>query len=169
MSELGQMLQTLKQPEYFHVLLNPMPVYGLACGLLGLIVALILKSRPAQIVALVLVFCACASVWPVVRTGHRGYDRVYSMSNGDGQRWLEVHADRAEEGEYVYYLAGALALATILIPWKFPRTAKPLLIVTLLCSLAALAAGVWISHAGGQVRHSEFRNGPPPKVEERRD
>ena len=96
MSELGQMLQTLKQPEYFHVLLNPMPVYGLACGLLGLIVALILKSRPAQIVALVLVFCACASVWPVVRTGHRGYDRVYSMSNGDGQRWLEVHADQGE-------------------------------------------------------------------------
>jgi len=42
----------LSSPEYLHVLLNPLPVYGLAMGLIGLIVAFFLKSRPAQIVAL---------------------------------------------------------------------------------------------------------------------
>lgn len=37
------------------------------------------------------------------------------------------------------------------------RQAQAALVATLLC---AVVAG-WISHAGGQVRHSEFRMGPP--------
>jgi len=155
------MLQSLKQPEYVHVLLNPMPVYGLACGVLGLVVALVMKSAQARLVAMVIIIVASASVWPVVRYGHRGYDRVYAMSNAEGQQWLDVHVDRAADGQYVFYAAGLVALATILIPGKFPRTAVPLVVATLAVALAALATGAWISHAGGQVRHSEFRNGPP--------
>jgi hypothetical protein len=165
MSELEQVLQTLKQPEYVHVLLNPMPVYGLSCGVLGLIIALLLKSRPAQLVGLIMVIVACASVWPVVRSGRRGYDRVYSMSNAAGQQWLDVHEDRAEGGQWVFFATGLVALATSLIPRKFPRTATVLVILTLMVSLVALGTGAWISHAGGQVRHAEFRNGPPPKIE----
>ena len=43
------LLRDLRQPEYIHVLLNPLPVYGLLIGLIGLVLALILKSRRAQI------------------------------------------------------------------------------------------------------------------------
>ncbi|MEA3092433.1 MAG: hypothetical protein QOJ04_3775, partial [Caballeronia sp.] len=32
-------LRDLRQPEYLHVLLNPIPVYGLAIALFGLIAA----------------------------------------------------------------------------------------------------------------------------------
>src|SRR5213082_456744 len=44
------LLRDFRQPEYIHVLLNPLPVYGLLVGLIGLVLALILKSRRAQIV-----------------------------------------------------------------------------------------------------------------------
>ena len=37
--------QHLGDPEYLHVLLNPLPVYGLAMGLLGLVIALVSRSR----------------------------------------------------------------------------------------------------------------------------
>ncbi len=47
---IDAILRDLRQPEYIHVLINPLPVYGLAMGLLGLIVAFFLRSRPAQIV-----------------------------------------------------------------------------------------------------------------------
>ena len=46
---IGTLLRDLRQPEYIHVLLNPLPVYGLLIGLIGLVLALILKSRRAQI------------------------------------------------------------------------------------------------------------------------
>ena len=48
-------LRGLRQPEYVHVLLNPLPVYGLLIAWIGLLIAFFSKSRRAQIVALVLV------------------------------------------------------------------------------------------------------------------
>ncbi len=37
-------------PDYLHVLLNPIPVYGLAMGIIALLVAFALRSRPARVV-----------------------------------------------------------------------------------------------------------------------
>ncbi len=34
------MIAHLSKPEFVHVLLNPLPVYGLAVGVLGLVIAL---------------------------------------------------------------------------------------------------------------------------------
>ena len=58
-------LRGLRQPEYVHVLLNPLPVYGLLISWIALIVALISKSRRALIVTLILVFISSISAWPV--------------------------------------------------------------------------------------------------------
>jgi hypothetical protein len=35
----------------------------------------------------------------------------------------------------------------------------------MLFALVSLGAGTYIAHAGGKIRHREFRNVPPPKTE----
>lgn len=169
MSELDLVLRHLKQPEYIHVLLNPLPVYATAMGVLSLILALLLRSEQARTVAFVIVIVACGSVWPVVRYGHGGYDRVYAMSNADAQQWLDVHERRAEQCQYVFYLTGLLAIAGLIAQRKFPKASYGLTVATLALAIVCLSLGGWISHAGGQVRHSEFREGPPPVPAERHD
>ena len=42
---IGALLRDLRQPEYIHVLLNPLPVYGLLVGWVGLIIALALDRK----------------------------------------------------------------------------------------------------------------------------
>jgi hypothetical protein len=162
MTEFNELLQQLRQPEYVHVLLNPIPVYAMVSGILALVVALILRSRPAQITAFIVVIFAALSVWPVGEFGERAYDRVYSMSNKDAQQWLDVHAHRADIGERVFYVTAAVALVALVAPRFRQRTQLPLALATLVLALASLGVGAWISHAGGKIRHSEFRNGPPP-------
>jgi hypothetical protein len=166
MSELQQILQHLRQPEYVHVLLNPLPVYMTAAGVLALALALCLRSRPAQVVGLVVVLLGCAAVWPVIEYGEAGYDRVLAMSNADAQAWLKAHMHRAERFAPLFYVTAVLAAAAIGLPWKFPKTATPLALATLVFAAGALGVGGWISHAGGQVRHSEFRGEPPVPVKE---
>lgn len=160
------MLQTfirdLQQPEYIHVLINPLPVYGLAIGFIGLIVALFLRSRRAQVTALVLIFITAASAWPVVHYGEEAYDRVLSMADNDGQAWLEEHEQRAEKFEYLFYALALLAAAAVLLPRKWQVTATPLIIATLILAAVSLGAGGYIAHAGGKIRHREFRNERPP-------
>ena len=145
------------RPEYLHVLTNPAPIYALGTAVLLLVAALVLRGRPAQVLALGLIFLSAASAWPTYIVGERAYQQVYLIADNDGQQWLDKHKRRAEKLIYVFYALAAVALSAAIIPIKAPRTAVPLALLTLLIALAALGAGGWIAKAGGQVRHPEFR------------
>ena len=82
---IDSIFRGLRQPEYVHVLLNPLPVYGLLISWIGLVIAVVLKSRRAQVVTLLLVFVSSLSAWPVYEFGEQAYDRVLSMADNDGE------------------------------------------------------------------------------------
>jgi hypothetical protein len=158
------LLRDLRQPEYIHVLLNPLPVYGLLVGLIGLVLALILKSRRAQIATLTLVMISSASAWPVYEFGQQGYDRVLSMTDEAGEAWLDEHSHRAENLIWVFYALAAVSAAAIAAPIKWPKSSMPLAVAVVLLGAVTLGSGTYIAYAGGRVRHREFRNEtPPPK------
>ena len=157
-------LRDLQQPEYLHALLNPLPVYGLAVALFGLIAAMYLGSRGGQITALVLIFATAISAWPVAQYGDAAEDRVAAMADEAGQAWLKAHAHRADELIYAFYALALVSVAAIFAPKKWPKCARPLAIATLLLALVSLGAGGYIAYAGAKIRHREFRNTPPPKT-----
>src|SRR6266567_706143 len=159
---IDAILRDLRQPEYIHVLINPLPIYGLAMGLLGLIVAFFLRSRRAQIATLIVVLVSAASAWPVYEFGEQAYDRVLSMADEPGRAWLDEHQDRAEDLIWFFYGLAGLSAAALVAPRKWPRSATPLLIATILLAAATLGIGGYIAYAGGKIRHREFRNVPPP-------
>jgi glucan phosphoethanolaminetransferase (alkaline phosphatase superfamily) len=160
------LLRDLEQPEYVHTLLNPLPVYGLAVALFGFIAALYLRSLGGRRVGLILIFATAMSAWPVVHYGSAAYDRVLSLSDQAGEAWLAAHAHRADYVA-IYYLLALVAVLTLFLPLKWPRTSWPLVWLTLVLAFAALACGSYIAYAGGKVRHREFRNtSPPPKPAE---
>jgi hypothetical protein len=119
--ELHLHLQHLRQPEYVHVLLNPLPVYALSMGALASGVALLMRSRQAQVDALIVVIVGSASAYPVLRYGQRGYDRVDAMSNSDAQEWLDIHMQRAERFVYAFYLTALIAAVALVALWRFPK------------------------------------------------
>src|SRR2546421_1293693 len=155
-------LRDLRQPEYIHVLINPLPIYGLAMGLLGLIVAFFLKSRRAQIATLIVVLVSAASAFPVYEFGEQAYDRVLSMADEPGRAWLDEHQDRAEDLIWFFYGLSVLSAVALVAPRKWPRSATPLVIAVILLSAVTLGLGGYIAYAGGKIRHREFRNVPPP-------
>jgi len=161
---MNDFLQTLKQPEYIHVLLNPLPVYATAMGVIGLILGLLLRSRAAQGVGLTIILIGCLSIWPVMEYGDRAADRVKSMSNADGEKWLHEHDKRADVAPWVFYPTGAIAVIAMIVLWKFPKAARWLTLLSLLGALTSIGVGGWISQAGGKIRHTEFQHDPPPAV-----
>jgi hypothetical protein len=156
------LLRDLRQPEYIHVLLNPLPIYGLLVAWIGLVVALVSRSRRAQIATLILLFICSISAWPVYEFGQQGYDRVLSMADEDGQAWLDTHEDRAEDLIWIFYGLAALSAIAIAAPIKWPKTSVSLVVAVLLLGGVTLGTGSYIAYAGGRVRHREFRNEPPP-------
>jgi hypothetical protein len=159
---IDTLLRDWRQPEYVHVLLNPLPIYGLASGWIGLIIALFLRSRHAQVATLALVLISSASAWPVYEFGEQAYDRVLTMADDDGQAWLDEHRDRAEDLIWIFYALAVLSAIAIATPIKWPKSSEPLVIAVLLLGAVTLGAGGYIAYAGGKIRHREFRNEPPP-------
>ena len=159
-------LEELTRPEYVHVLLNPLPVYGLATAALALAGALALRSRPATVAALALVAVTALSAWPVYVYGQQAYQGVNTTVDPDGQDWLNAHKHRAEKLIWTFYALAALAVTGIAAPTRWPKVLLPLAILTLIGALAVLGAGGWIAYAGGKVRHIEFRRGIPPPEQE---
>jgi len=164
-------LELLKKPEYIHVVLNHLPIYGTMLGALALAISLILRSRAAQITALILTLIAGASAYPVFVTGQRAYKTIRNQSDDAGADWLDEHMDRAEKTIGVFYFLAALAIAGLLVPIKWPKSAFPLAALILVVAILCSGIAVYIAQPGGRVRHPEFRTSdtPAPSTEMNHD
>lgn len=159
---MNSFYQHLNTPEYMHVLLNPVPVYGLAIGVVGLLLAVVARNRTGVVIARVLVFLSGLSAWPTFHYGEAAYDRVKAMADTVGDQWLDEHMARAEKLIYAFYVLAGLAVVGIFAPMKWPRSSLALAITTLVIGCATLSIGFYIAYAGGHIRHKEFRFEPPP-------
>lgn len=159
---MADFAKALQQPEYVHVLLNHLPITGLFVAWIGLVVAICLNNRFALRLSLVLVVVLSLSAWPVAHYGEEAYDRVLSMSDDVGGRYLEHHQALAERWIFLFYVTAAAAVAALVVGWRWPRFSRWAAGAVALLAAASLVAGAVIAEYGGPVRHREFRYGPPP-------
>jgi hypothetical protein len=157
-----KMIELLQDPAYRHVLMNHMPITGLAVAWVMLVVAALLRHQPTLFAALALVAAMALSTVPVVFAGEDAYPFVYDTLDGDGRAWLDHHTHLAETWAPVLYANAALALLAIgLGVWRESLLRSGALAVALV-TLAGLGAAGLISEAGGKIKHPEFRLSEPP-------
>ena len=154
----------LGDPEYLHILINPLPVYGLAIATLALVLALFLRNQRVTIAALVLVFLTALSAWPTYHYGEAGYDRVKALSDPAGEQWLDEHMARGEKLIWAFYVLAGVSAIGIAVIGKLAAYTRIVTVTTLVLASGTLGIGGYIAYAGGHVRHREFRFEPPPVV-----
>jgi hypothetical protein len=157
MKELLMMMHHMSQPEYVHVLLNPMPLYGMAAGAFLLVWSRLRHSHEFPEGALLWIILVAIITGLAVYFGEQGYENVGAIADAHGNRWLAHHKERAETLMYIFYLAGFGALGSLWAQRRRPSWARHLVSLTLVLTILSIGAAAWISHAGGQVMHAEFR------------
>jgi hypothetical protein len=157
MKEIMMMMHHLSQPEYVHVLLNPMPLYGMAAGAFLLVWSRIRHAEEFPEGVLIWIILVAMITGLAVYFGEKGLENVGVIADAHGNRWLARHKERAETLMYIFYLTGFSALGALFTQRRKPHVARRLVWVTLLLTFASMGAASWISHAGGQVMHAEFR------------
>jgi len=153
------------QPEYLHVLANPILTHALPLAALGLLISLLARSRSAIRASLVLTVLAAGAVWPVVHYGRLGFDRIQSAADATGGDWLKVHRYRAENNAWVFYVAAAAAAVALITPTRWSKITALANWLTLIVAVAACAVAAYVAYPAGRVRHREFRHEPPPAAE----
>jgi len=157
MKEIIAMMHHMSQPEYVHVLLNPMPLYGMAAGAFLLVWSRLRHPEEFPEGVLIWIILVAMITALAVYFGEKGLENVGVIADAHGNRWLARHKERAETLMYIFYLTGFSALSALFAQRSKPLVALRLVWVTLLLTFASIGAASWISHAGGQIIHAEFR------------
>jgi len=150
--------------EHIHVMLNHFPIIGFTGLCVLLIYSLIRREKHTLYISLggaaVLALITSIVMW----TGEEGMMNISSagLLNDDaaGEDWMHEHEARAELAAIVAYITGGLALLGAVLLWKKPALRQVVAGVLLIGCLLTSGLMVYVSDAGGKIRHPEFRAAP---------
>ena len=157
------MFELIGDPAYRHVLLNHVPVIGLAVAWIVLVVGLILRDRRTLFLGLALVGLAAGSAWVVIPAGNDAYPFVFGELDGDGQAWLDHHTHLADDWGFSLYVTAIFSLGAIVAGATRPALLLPSAAAVTLVGIGSLVAVAVIAEAGGKIKHPEFRTTYPPE------
>ena len=155
-------IDLLADPAYRHVLLNHLPIVGLAVALLVLLLGLVLREVPMQFTGLVLVALTVGAAWPVAQYGDAAYPAIYDGLDGDGRGWLDHHAEVAETWLPVMYATCLVAVVAVVAGIAKRAILSWSCVLVLVLGCASLTGAALVAKAGGQIKHPEFRLTDPP-------
>lgn len=149
-------------PAHRHVLLNHLPITGLAVAAVVLAWGIFEDRWTSIVFGLSLCIVTSASAVLVMQSGDAAYPLLFERLDGHGQAWLDHHLFLAER--YGRFLPVNALLAAVAIGFgaRRPRWRRRLAIALLVTTSASLLATSIIAEAGGKVRHDEFRTTNPP-------
>ena len=162
MMDFDLVRELLEDPAYRHVLLNHLPVTGLAMSWICLACGAIEGRWRSIFFGLTLVAATSASAWFVMSAGDDAYPFIFDLLDGTGQAWLDHHTEMADQWGRLLYVNAVLAILAALLGQVRPSLRRLAAVLVLLTTLGGLASAALIAEAGGKIRHPEFRLTDPP-------
>jgi uncharacterized membrane protein len=146
-----------------HLALNHVPLFFSIAG--GLILFYGFIRRQDQIKFLSLYFMVAAALFtiPVYLTGE-GTEEAVEKLPGISDNFIESHEEMAKIGLIIIIITGIVALTTLIIKKK-ASLFKPALIICGVLAFSSFGVMAQTAHLGGQIRHSEIRNGAALTIE----
>lgn len=101
------------KPEYVHTLINPLPTYGLIIGIAVLFFGLIFRNISTRNTGLIIILVCSGITWVVIHYGQHAYNDLYMNLDPESKRWADIHMDRAESFEWVFYTTAVLSIIAL--------------------------------------------------------
>lgn len=158
--ELTTLWQSVRDPEYAHLLLDSVPLYGLGFGLAFLLVAFLAGERKSRMFALVVICLSCASVWPYLDLRLKATPRILATRDPAYAPLIQKQTQLRQDTAWAYYAMAGLSALTLLA--SASRHGKILLIVTVSAAAALFWFSIWIHKKECEVYHRNIVRYAPP-------
>ena len=149
--------------EYLHVVINHIPMIGLATVCVPLLYALVRGERHTLIVSLALCIVLGAGTAVVIWSGEEGHENIehgpiVQMLDAPAHDWIHEHEERGEAAAIVAYITAAVAVLGCGLLWWKPKALRAIAAVMLVLCVVNVVLMARTTKAGGQIRHPEFRD-----------
>lgn len=149
---------------HIHLLLNHAPVAALAFGLLVLSIGILRHSQSLRLWAMVLFVIGAVLVLPVYFTGEYAEETVEKLP-GVSEAIIETHEESAAASLIGMVSLGIVSAGALLLYVSRKITPSVLSSAVLALAIAASVLTVRTAYLGGQIRHTEIRDGAGSAIE----
>jgi hypothetical protein len=146
-------------PAHWHLLLNHVPVVGLAFSILLLISSLIMKNRTLALAGLVAVVLSALMLIPVYLTGEPAEEVIENTAGVNPDPFLEEHEEAAEPAMIAMQILGAAALIVLFLNLRAGKYSPALTTFITISAIIVFFILGRVALVGGDIRHTEIRDG----------
>ena len=140
---------------HIHLILNHVPVLGLAAALLLLVWGLSRHSRELLRIALVAVVIVAAITVPVFLSGESAEENLEGMAAFPESR-MEAHEEAAERALAAVVASGLFALLALALLRRGGFARRVSLGATVIFSIVALGLAAIAANTGARIHHDEI-------------
>ncbi|WP_157211117.1 hypothetical protein [Verrucomicrobium spinosum] len=158
LTNLDILINRIKDAEYAHLLLEPVPLFGLLFGLIFFAVGLWGREDKTRVIALLVIAGACASVIPYTTYRERAQPRVLEMM--PLKKSIKDQTALRQNTQWVYLTVAGIAILALISSGKIGQLAGYGVLVT---GLGALVFSIWLHMKEAEIFHPNIR-GAPTKV-----
>lgn len=143
----------------FHLVINHLPIVGVALAAVLLILALLQRAERGALRAAVLVLAISAAGAVAAYVSGEPAEEIAERLPGTSEQALEVHEDRAGVATGLAVLTALAGVAALALVER--RRIAPGVPVAVALAGATLTSGamIWTGASGGEIRHPEARAG----------
>jgi len=149
--ELTTLWQSIRDPEYLHLLLEPLPLFGLGIGLVFLIMSFVFGEVKSRLLALGIICVSCASVWPYIDLRDKATPRILATRSPDFAPLIQEQTQRRKDWSWPYH-AMTLLSAAALLSSRSPKS-RPLLFAIVLYGGLLFWFSIWLHKKECEVYH----------------
>jgi hypothetical protein len=149
--ELTTLWQNIRDPEYLHLLLEPLPLYGLGLGLVFVIVSLVFGEMKSRMLALAVICVSCASVWPYIDLRDKATPRILATRSPEFAPLIQQQTQRRKDWSWPYY-AMTLFSGIALLSARSPK-GRPVLFFVIIFGALLFWFSIWLHKKECEVYH----------------
>jgi len=149
--ELSTLWQSVRDPEYAHLLLESLPLYGLAFGLTLLVVSFVVNERKCRLLAFGFIFISCASVWPYLDFRLEATPRILATRAVSYGPIIQAQTQLRQDTAWAFYLMAGITLVALMMTKS--RYAKFGILAVFVGGLLLFWFSVWLHKKECEVYH----------------
>lgn len=168
---LDRIVAALQDPEYLFLVLEPLQVWGIAFGLLGLVITWFLKNEKLQVASLAVVAVCALSVLPYLQARQKAQvriEKVYSASYAARAKQFTANTSDRLEHRWIYLALAGVAGAAILVGPRRNRLGLGLALGCVAFSLQGIHHGLWMHYQDSLAYHPNLKQNEAPVKEKLR-
>lgn len=147
---------------HFHLVINHIPIILPIVGAMVLLIGLTVKSTAVKRTGyLILILGSIASL--VAMTSGEGAEEVVEKLAGVTENFIERHEEAAETFSIVNYILGGISLLGLWSSFTKKSFANIICVVTIVFAIVTLFFAQKTGTTGGEIRHTEIREGVTSK------